>query len=215
MSRKPKIEVASYKGRRYPPWLKRLLALALALVLAGALTFAVLLGLVLSGAHDDVDGNPQVMIVLGCQVREDGPSVLLRDRLDEALAYWEEHPDITIVVSGGQGDNEPTTEALAMAGYLMEGGVAEDQILLEGDSHNTAQNLRLSMAVLEEAEADLSQGVILVSNGFHLTRARMLAERFGLENVSTLAAPTSHTLSRLHMYIREPIALVKSFLLDR
>ena len=71
------------------------------------------------------------------------------------------------------------------------------------------------MAVLEEAEADLSQGVILVSNGFHLTRARMLAERFGLENVSTLAAPTSHTLSRLHMYIREPIALVKSFLLDR
>ena len=208
---KPKIEVASYKGRRRYVWLKALLAL----VLAGTLAFCALLAAVLFGAHDDVEGDPGVMIVLGCQVREDGPSVLLRDRLDEALAYWEDHPDITIVVSGGQGPNEPTTEARAMADYLMEGGVAEDQLLLEEDSHNTNQNLRGSLAVLEEAGIDPSDGVILVSNGFHLTRARMLAERIGLEKVSTLAAPTSHLLSRIHMYIREPIALVKSFLLDR
>ena len=208
---KPKIEVASYKGRRRYIWLKVLLAL----VLAGALAFCALLAAVLFGAHDDVEGDPGVMIVLGCQVREDGPSVLLRDRLDEALAYWEDHPDITIVVSGGQGPNEPTTEARAMADYLMEGGVAEDQLLLEEDSHNTNQNLRGSLAVLEEAGIDPSDGVILVSNGFHLTRARMLAERIGYENVSVLAAPTSHLPSRLHMYIREPIALVKSFVLDR
>ena len=208
---KPKIEVASYKGRRRYVWLKALLAL----VLAGTLAFCALLAAVLFGAHDDVEGDPGVMIVLGCQVREDGPSVLLRDRLDEALAYWEDHPDITIVVSGGQGPNEPTTEARAMADYLMEGGVAEDQLLLEEGSHNTNQNLRGSLAVLEEAGIDPSDGVILVSNGFHLTRARMLAERIGYENVSVLAAPTSHLPSRLHMYIREPIALVKSFLLDR
>ena len=201
----------SYTGRRPCIWLRVLIAL----VLAGAVAFSALLGAVLWGSRDQIQGEPQVMIVLGCKVEEQGPSVLLRDRLEEALDYWEEHPGLTIVVSGGQGPNEPTTEARAMADYLMEGGVAEDQILLEGDSHNTAQNLRLSMAVLEEAGADLSGGVILVSNGFHLTRARMLAERFGLENVSTLAAPTSHTLSRLQMYIREPIALVKSFLLDR
>ena len=211
MSRKPKIEVASYKGRRIRPWMKVLLAL----VLAGALAFAALLGVVLPGAYDHVSGEPKVMIVLGCQVREDGPSVLLQDRLDEALDYWEEHPELTVVVSGGQGGNEPTTEARAMADYLMERGVAEDQILLEDQSHSTAENLRYSMAVLEEAEADLSQGVIIVSNGFHLTRARMLAERAGFEDVSTLAAPSSHALSRLQMYIREPLALVKSFFFDR
>ena len=203
--------MASYKGRRRYVWLKVLLAL----VLAGALAFCALLAAVLLGARDRVEGDPGVMIVLGCQVREDGPSVLLRDRLDEALAYWEDHPDITIVVSGGQGPNEPTTEARAMADYLMEGGVAEDQLLLEDDSHNTNQNLRGSLAVLEEAGIDPSDEVILVSNGFHLTRAQMLAERIGYENVSVLAAPTSHLPSRLHMYIREPIALVKSFLLDR
>ena len=210
MSR-PKIEVASYKGKRAPLWLKVLLAL----VLAGALSFSALLGAVLAGAHDQLLGDPRVMIVLGCQVREDGPSVLLRDRLDEALAYWEDHEDTLIVVSGGQGSNEPTTEARAMADYLEERGVEEDQILLEDRSHNTAQNLRYSRALLEEAGEDLSGGVIVVSNGFHLTRARMLAQRAGFDQVSTLAAPTSHLPSRLQMYIREPLALVKSFLLDR
>ena len=55
----------------------------------------------------------------------------------------------------------------------------------------------------------------MVSNGFHLTRARMLAGRFGYGEISTLAAPSSHLPSRLYMYIREPLALVKSFLLDR
>ena len=210
MSR-PKIEVASYKGKRAPLWLKVLLAL----VLAGALSFSALLGAVLAGAHDQLLGEPRVMIVLGCQVREDGPSVLLRDRLDEALAYWEDHEDTLIVVSGGQGSNEPTTEARAMADYLEERGVEEDQILLEDRSHNTAQNLRYSRALLEGAGEDLSGGVIVVSNGFHLTRARMLAQRAGFDQVSTLAAPTSHLPSRLQMYIREPLALVKSFLLDR
>ena len=69
MNKRPKIEVASYKGRRYPRWLKRLLAAVLALAAAGVLTFAVLLGLVLSGAHDDVDGDPQEIGRASCRER--------------------------------------------------------------------------------------------------------------------------------------------------
>ena len=59
------------------------------------------------------------------------------------------------------------------------------------------------------------EGVLVVSNGFHLTRSRMLAERFGYGHVSTLGAPPSHVPSRIQMYIREPLALVKSFFLDK
>lgn len=206
-----KIEVFSYKGRRWPRWAKALLAL----IGAGILSFAILLGLVLTGSYDHISGNPRVMIILGCQVRQDGPSILLRDRLDEALSYLEDHPDMTVVVSGGQGDDEPTTEAQAMADYLVENGIEEENILLEGESHNTIQNFKYSKALLVQENIDDSQGVLVVSNGFHLTRARMLAERAGFDNVSTLAAPESHMPSRLHMYIREPMALVKSFLLDR
>ena len=206
-----KIEVYSYKGNRFPQWAKILLAL----IGAGILSFAILLGLVLTGSYDHISGNPQVMIILGCQVRQDGPSVLLKDRLDEALSYLEDHPDMTVVVSGGQGDDEPTSEAQAMADYLVEHGVEEESILLESESHNTTQNFQYSKALLAQENIDDSDGVLVVSNGFHLTRARMLAQRAGFDNVSTLAAPESHVPSRLYMYIREPLALVKSFVFDR
>ena len=207
-----KIEVASYKGKRYGTWLKLLLGV----LLAGVLCFAALLGAVLHGSYDHIHGQPEVMVVLGCQVRDTGPSVLLRDRLDEALGYLESHPELTVVVSGGQGPDEPTTEARAMADYLMERGVDEDRLLLEDQSHNTAQNFTYTARLLEESGYDPAETEILVvSNGFHLTRARMLAERAGFEEISTLAAPSSHLPSRLYMYVREPLALVKSFVFDR
>jgi len=208
---KSKIEIASYTGRRFPWWLKALLAL----VLAGCLCFAVLFGQVMAGARDDVEGDPQVMIILGCQLHDWGPSVMLKDRLDKALEYLEDHPDITVVVSGGQGENEPTSEAQGMADYLADHGFDRENIILEADSHNTWQNLSYSAKHLEEAGIDPKDGVVIVSNGFHLTRARMLAGRIGYENISVLAAPSSHVPTRLKMYIREPIALVKSFVFDR
>lgn len=211
MSRIAKIEVTSYKGRRFPLWVKALAALAL----AGALCFALLLGQVLAGSRDDVNGDPKAMVVLGCQVKPWGPSILLRDRLDKALEYLTAHPDVIVVVSGGQGPEEPSTEAQAMEDYLAERGISRERIIQEDQSHNTYQNLSWSAEQLEKAGYDIKDGVIVVSNGFHLTRVRMLAGRTGYENVSTLAAPSSHIPSRLKMYIREPIALVKSFVLDR
>lgn len=211
MSRIQKREVHSYKGRRFTGWVKAVCVL----LLAGVLVFGVLLGQVMSGAHDEITGDPQTMIILGCQVKPWGPSILLQDRLDKALEYLAEHPDMTVVVSGGQGPEEPASEAQAMADYLTEHGFSQEKIILENQSHNTDQNLRYTAVCLEEAGIGLKDGVIIVSNGFHLTRAKMLAGRAGFENISTLAAPSSHTPTRLKMYIREPLALVKSFVFDR
>lgn len=205
----------SYQGKRAKRLAKRLLTVVLTLILIGMLAFFILLGIVLAGSHDQVSGQPSVMIVLGCQVRPDGPSILLQDRIDEAAAYLLDHPEVTVVASGGQGPDEPMSEARAIRDALVEQGVEAERILLEVASHNTVQNLRYSKALLEEAGIDTSGGVLVVSNGFHLARVRMLAARCGFGQVSTLAAPESHLPSRLAMYIREPLALVKSFLLDR
>ena len=199
--------------KRKPLWLKVLLGL----VLAGVVTFGALFGAVLYGSHDHIRGDPQVMVILGCQVKPWGPSVLLQDRLDKALDYLEDHPDLTIVVSGGQGPDEPVSEARCMYDYLTEHGVDEAQILLEDQSHNTVENLRYTVDLLAEAGCDTTADMVVVSNGFHLTRVRMLWSRVcgGDYNLSTLAAPSSHVPSRLKMYIREPLALVKSFVFDR
>ena len=104
-----------------------------------------------------------------------------------------------------------------MYDYLTGHGVEPERIWQEDQSHNTWQNVRYTLALLEEEGESAESGVVLVSNGFHLTRARMLWERAsgGAGELSTLAAPCTHVPSRLKMYIREPFALVKSFLFDR
>lgn len=201
-----------YEGKRKPLWLKLLLTL----IVASVVVFGGLEAAVLSGAHDVVRGEPQVMVILGCQVKPWGPSVLLQDRLDKALDYWREHPDITIVVSGGQGPDEHISEAQCMYDYLTEQGVDGTQILLEDQSHNTWENIQYSQELLQAQGVDTSQ-MLVVSNGFHLTRVKLLwgREWQGEYTLSALAAPSSHVPSRLKMYIREPLALVKSFLFDR
>lgn len=204
--------MSKYRGKRLPRWGKAILAL----ILAGAITFSALLCTVLSGSYDKIVGDPQIMIVLGCQVKPWGPSILLQDRLEKALDYWEENPDVTIVVSGGQGPDEHMTEAQAMYDYLIKRGVKAEQIFQEDQSHNTVQNLEKSIALLAREGYDVTEDMVVVSNGFHLTRVRMLWNRIagGDYNLSTLAAPSSHAPSRLKMYIREPFALIKSFVFD-
>ena len=138
---------AGYRGKRRLAWWKVLAAL----VLAGILVFAGLFGAVMYGSYNHIQDDPQVMVILGCRVMPEGhPSILLQDRLDTALDYWEEHQDITIVTSGGQGSNEPVSEARCMADYLMDGGVPEDQILLEDQSHNTKENFLYSKELLAD-----------------------------------------------------------------
>ena len=103
-----------------------------------------------------------------------------------------------------------------MYDYLTEQGVDGDQILMEDQSSNTWENIRYTQELLREKNVDTGE-VVVVSNGFHLTRVRMLWSRAweGDCTLSTLAAPRSHVPSRLKMYLREPLALVKSFVFDR
>ncbi len=198
-------------------WTNRWLRVLLVLTLAGALCYTALLGVVFSGEYDDVEGTPQTMIVLGCQVHPWGPSILLQDRLDTAIDYLADHPDMTIIVSGGKGNDEHDSEAAVMRDYLVDAGIPEENILVEDVSHNTYQNMICSAQMMQEHGLDAADGVLVVSNGFHLTRAKMLWDRVTGqgEYLSVLAAPSSHAPSRLWMYIREPLALVKSFIVDR
>lgn len=184
------------------------------MILILSLSYVFLLCFVLVNSKDDIKGQPEIMIILGCLTLESGPSQTLANRLDKALLYLEEFPDLSIIVSGGQGSNEPWTEALAMSQYLEEHGVPSSQIYQEGQSSNTHQNLTFSMELIEKE--GLSGDVIIVSSGFHLGRAKFLWKRVGgdNENLSTLAAPVTDFNKRLYNHIREPMAVVKSFLFD-
>ena len=104
-----------------------------------------------------------------------------------------------------------------MYDYLTEHGVDGSRIVKEDRSRNTWQNINYTLTLFQDGTVAPAEQILLVSSGFHLTRARMLWERAsgGAGELSTLAAPCTHVPSRLKMYIREPFALVKSFLFDR
>lgn len=214
--RKRKSCYRPYGGRRIALWQR----VVLVLIAAALVCFGVLEGVVLSGAQTQVASGadaPEVMVIFGCKAEPWGPSELLRDRLDTALDYLEEHPDMKVVVTGGQGSDEPVTEAQCMYDYLTEHGVEGENIILEDRASNTWENIKYTQELFQSGEVEPTGKILAVSSGFHLARIRMLWAREweGTHTLSTLAAPASHTPSRLKMYVREPLALVKSFLFDR
>ena len=192
--------------------MSRGMKLLLVLLAAGLLCFGALEGAVLAGCHDSVEHDANVVIVLGARLWPDGPSPALKRRLDRALDYVSTHPDADIIVSGGQGSDEYTSEAQAMADYLLTRGVSAEQIHLEAQSTSTAENLRYSMDVMRRLGYDPAETpVVVVSNAFHLTRVRLLCNRLGL-TADTLGTPMPDLKSALLSYNREAFALLKDLL---
>ena len=117
--------------KRVPIWFKGGLT---GIVALGLVAFLVVEGCVISHMNDQGEDKLDYIIVLGAQVYENGPSPVLKYRLDTAVDYLKENPDTVCIVSGGQGKNEPFSEAKGMADYLMEQGIDENRIIREDQS---------------------------------------------------------------------------------
>lgn len=166
-------------------------------------------GMILKGSLTAPEEPQDFIIVLGAHVRSTGPSRALALRLDRAYEYALENPDTTIIVSGGQGSNEPCTESSAMKQYLLEKGISEERILEEEQSTNTRENLIFSGAMIPDGAS-----VGIISNGFHICRALHLAETLGYENVSGIPARSDLATQPTNL-LREFFAVVKDFWLIR
>lgn len=161
--------------------------------------------------HIHANNNADAVIVLGYQLEDDPlrPTQALKNRLDIAYQYWLEAPHIKIIVSGGITQGLAQSEARVMQAYLVGRGVPVESILLEDQSTRTAHQFVNSMRLMAINSA------VVVTNDFHLPRSLMLAMRSGIKDVSGLAAITpTDTHSLLTAYIREPFALLNSWLFD-
>ena len=126
---------------------------------AGAVIFVILQMLIFGGMIGTAPEHLDYLIVLGAKVREDDISASLKHRLDKAIRFAQEHPETKLILSGGQGKDEPTTEAQAMAEYLQYNGIAPEQILLEGQSTSTRENMAFSKALIEEQRQEEKESV--------------------------------------------------------
>ncbi len=156
------------------------------------------------------DGSNDYLIILGAKIKPSGiPSLALQNRLDVAIDYLKQHEHVQVIVSGGQGHDEPATEASVMAKYLIEGGIDPLRILLEENSTSTYENLLYSKELLPEGVNDIT----IISNDFHLARAKYLANVVGLE-ADVIAAPTPKSVE-IKSNVRERIALLKTYIVGK
>lgn len=189
---------------RLPGWFK---GIALGLFLFALLVFGVVEGLILSQYRAVPEHGADYVIILGAQWKATGPSEVLRRRLDKAIEYLRANPDTKVIVSGGQGANEPVAEAVGMQEYLVNAGISDTRILVESHSTNTHENLVFSRGLLDSRK----DRVVVVTNNFHLFRAVQIAWKQGYENVEGLAASSVVWMAPNNL-LREFLGVIKDLL---
>lgn len=189
--------------KKLPRWFKVSSVVCFA---AGILFFGAIEGTIISRFSAQAKQGADYMIVLGAQWKQEGPSYVLQKRLDTALAYLQENPDTKVIVSGGQGSNEPISEAQGMSEYLTDAGISKERIIMEDKSTNTYENLSFSGDLLDKA----NQSVVLVTSNFHVYRVEQIARKQGYAQAEGLAAP-SHPAMVANNMMREFFGVLKDW----
>jgi len=145
---------------------------------------AVLLFAEYDGVHHGAArvGQADAIVVLGAAQYAGKPSPVLRARVDHAVDLWHERVAPLLVLTGGVGDRDTTSEAAVSASYAMRHGVPESAILLEAEGRTTSESIG-SVAQMLGARGQTS--VVLVSDPFHMFRLWILAHRYGLTVVTS------------------------------
>lgn len=172
------------------------------LLVIGMLVVGVTECLIIHASFGDRDESCEYMLVLGAKVRSDGPSVSLMDRIKAAAAYMNAHPEVIAVVSGGKGPDEPMTEAQCMYDELIRLGIDPNRIWMEDRATSTWENLRFTLNLIEEKTGKRPEKIGLLSSEYHLFRAKLFADRCGVEAVG-IPARTSRLSQMVNHFMRE------------
>ena len=165
---------------------RRSIGVRLALTLIGLLLLSWIASLaaVLFWEHNDQTRAVGAVVVLGAAQYDGKPSPVLRARLDHAVALWRAGYAPWLIVTGGRGTGDTTSEAAVSRRYAVQRGVPAAAILLESEGRTTSQSMSGVAALMRTRGR---RDVLLVSDPFHMLRLVILARRHGLD---PFASPT-------------------------
>ena len=195
-------------------WLRRehrlaraVLVILAALLIGGLAVFTVLEAQIIGYGRTDRESPVSAVVVLGAGVNGTKPSLALQSRLEAALDYFSDRPEVPIVVTGSQGPGEDISEGRCMADWLIARGVDEGRILVEEQADNTEENVAYAKALLARHGVDAGDAVAVVSADYHLYRAH----RYWGEDMVPVAAhmPAAYWPLTANYYIREAFAVAK------
>lgn len=181
-------------------------SVALAFLLGAGIINAAVIGTTAGDIREpSQDEGYGVAVVFGAKVHEGGAlSAMLEDRMKEAIALYHSGKVQKILVSGdGRGE---WSETKHMKDYAIRNGVAENDILEDGEGYSTIET------VTRAKELFGIEKCVLVTQKYHLYRAIYAAESLGMDVVGVNSDPRSY-YGQLYREIREVLARVKDFTL--
>ena len=189
-------------GLRYPVFAKWTVRIFSVLLAIGLTVVGVTEAIIIHASFGDPKEQVEYMVVLGAKVNADGPSVSLWDRICGAYEYLEDHPEVTAIVSGGQGTDEPITEAECMYRELVSLGIDPKRIWIEDEATSTWENLNFTLDLIEAKTGNRPEKMGVLSSEYHLFRASLFAKRCGVEFVG-IPARTSRASQMINHFMRE------------
>jgi uncharacterized SAM-binding protein YcdF (DUF218 family) len=164
---------AKQKAKQAVNLIRRLLTIAMVATFA---LWVISATAVLIWSSRDEARPAQAIVVLGAAQYAGKPSPVLRARLDHALDLWNRHLASLLILTGGTGLGDTTSEAAVGRTYARKRGVPDSAILVENEGRTTSESMRAVAGMLEVRGL---QSALLVSDPFHMLRLRILARRFG------------------------------------
>ena len=188
-------------------WGKGIILFVSVFLIAG-FTYVGILSARMYKAQKNEPDNAKLIVVLGCKVKGEKPSRMLRRRLDTAYEAMLKNPDAVCVVSSGQGSDEKMSEAQAMRNYLVDKGLDESRIIMEDKSTSTFENIKFTFAITDEM--GLGRDITIVTDAFHQYRASLIAKKEGAGDVTAYSAHTEPRYVPTY-WVREWLGLTHFF----
>jgi uncharacterized SAM-binding protein YcdF (DUF218 family) len=170
-----------------------------ALILVG-LVWAVSATCVVLFGRINRTGAADAIVVMGAAQYVGRPSPVLRARLDHAFDLWKQDMSRRVILTGGRGTGDTTSEAEVGRAYLNRRGVPQRLMLLETDGRSSEQSLDAVARLVHERGMDR---VILVSDPFHMFRLQVLSWRRGIRVLTspTRTSPIAKNRSETAAYV--------------
>lgn len=137
--------------------------------------------------EDDV-----MVFVLGKKLKNNKPDSEYLQRLKRAQSILSRDNTSQLIILGGKTGDATITEAQAGKSFLEKFNIDSSRIHLEEASRNTIENIKNAMSLLETK----NKKIVIVSNRYHLSRAKQMANGFGLD-VELCAAEEKMNMSLL------------------
>lgn len=145
--------------------------IGLVLISAGFLFFKII-----ATSQLDETGKSDAIVVLGAAEYAGKPSPVFEARLNHALELFNKDLAPLIITTGGTYPNEKFSEGEVGKKYLENKNIPAEKIIAETQSLTTQENLA---GVAKIAAEKNIKKIILVSDPFHMYRAKKIAERMG------------------------------------